>query len=145
MCKFNNKFKQTLYRNILTDKRKVNIYFHNIKFDNPLLCNILNLHPPIQLQSKNIGFSQIRQSSRCVYLNKLIFNEMMNWWWHIILIASQSVFLVNAACFADTANTNFIVFGLTRSGFEPAIYWLEASTLTIIDYSKNAFYWLLQI
>jgi hypothetical protein len=39
---------------------------------------------------------------------------------HIILIPNQYlVFLLNVACLADT---NFIVFGLTRSGLEPTIY-----------------------
>ena len=38
--------------------------------------------------------------------------------------ANQSLlFLLNVACLAEEAtNTNFIVFGLTRSGFEPMIY-----------------------
>jgi hypothetical protein len=37
--------------------------------------------------------------------------------------ANQSLlFLLNAACLAEKQNSNFTVFGLTRSGLEPTIY-----------------------
>jgi hypothetical protein len=48
--------------------------------------------------------------------------------------ANQSLlFLVIAACLAEKQkkNTNFIVFGLTRSGVEPMIYRTQEWTLTI--------------
>jgi hypothetical protein len=35
----------------------------------------------------------------------------------------------------ETTNTNFIVFGLPRSGLEPTIYTIEASTLIVNGYS----------
>jgi len=35
----------------------------------------------------------------------------------------------------ETTNTNCIVFGLTRSGLEPTIYTIEASTLIVKSYS----------
>ena len=41
---------------------------------------------------------------------------------HIILIPSQSVFLLTAACLAEKQDIPIIVFGLTRSGLEPTIY-----------------------
>jgi hypothetical protein len=42
---------------------------------------------------------------------------------HIILIPSQPVFALSPQCCVLTREaTNFIVFGLTRSGFEPTIY-----------------------
>ena len=43
---------------------------------------------------------------------------------HIILIPSQSVFALSPKCSVlsgKATNTNFIVFGLTRSGIEPMI------------------------
>ena len=68
--------------------------------------------------------------------NKLIFNEMMSaLYWnnsprvdmslHIILIPSQPIFALSSYCCVlsgEATNTNFIVFGLTRSGLEPMIY-----------------------
>ena len=44
---------------------------------------------------------------------------------HIILILNQSVLG------GEAANSNFIVFGLTRPGLGPTMYSLEASMLTI--------------
>ena len=40
------------------------------------------------------------------------------------------LFQLKAVYFWEAMNTNCIVFGLTRSGLEPTIYALEASTLT---------------
>jgi hypothetical protein len=43
---------------------------------------------------------------------------------HIILIPSQTVFALSPYCYVlsrEVTNTNFIVFGLTRPGFEPTI------------------------
>jgi hypothetical protein len=44
---------------------------------------------------------------------------------HIILILSQPVFALTPYCCVlsgEAANTNFIVFGLTRTRLEPTIY-----------------------
>ena len=43
---------------------------------------------------------------------------------HIILIPSQPVFALSPYCVlsGEATNTNFIVFGLSRSGLEPTIY-----------------------
>ena len=43
---------------------------------------------------------------------------------HIIMFPRETslLFLLYAACLAYLANTNFLVFGLTRSGIEPMTY-----------------------
>ena len=44
---------------------------------------------------------------------------------HIILIPSQPVFVLSDYCCVvsgEATNTNFIIFGLIRSGLEPTIY-----------------------
>ena len=53
---------------------------------------------------------------------------------NIIQIPSQPVFALSAYCCVlsgEATNTNVIVFGCTRSGIEPTIYALKASTFTI--------------
>jgi len=63
-------------------------------------------------------------------VNKLTFNEMMMGrhvapLGHIVLIPSQSVFALSPYCCVcswEATNTNFIVFGLTRSRLETTIY-----------------------
>jgi hypothetical protein len=53
--------------------------------------------------------------------------------WHIILILNQSVFS------GEATNSNFIIFGLTRSGLEPTMYCTRGEHVN--HYDTDAIIW----
>ena len=83
---------------------------HLYKFQT--ICTLLDQHTELDFYSA----SSLKQQSVGRHVVPL---------GHIILIPSQPVFVLSPYCCVhsgEATNTNFIIFGLTRSGLEPTIY-----------------------
>ena len=84
----------------------------NIQWEDDQICFVLDQHTELDFHSA----SPLKQQSAGRHVAPL---------WHIILITSQPVFALSPECCVlngEATNTNFIVFGLTQPGLEPAIY-----------------------